>query len=763
MTLLAIWVTTSVAMLGAAVTASAATPATTEFPVPAGSNPNGIATGPDGNLWYAGFGTSHIGRVTPAGVVTQFFTGITVGAKPVAITSGPDGNLWFAEFNAGKVGRITPAGVVTEFTPPSAGAAPTSITPGPAGELWFTERGANKIASITTDGTITEYATGISPGASPNDIVAGPDGNLWFTEISTPKIGRITPAGVVTEFSAGISAAATSIALGPDGNLWFTEAAGNRIGRITPAGVVTEFSAGLSPGAAPTDIVAGQDGNLWFTENTGARVGRITTDGVITEFSAGITAGSNPSGITSGPDGNLWFAESAGNRLGRINTALEAPAFQNPASIATNDNSAGSPYPSPISVTGLANRRITDVRVRLTGISHTYPDDIDVLLSSPNGGSVVVASDGGGELSVTGITVNLSDSAPFALPNTLPLVSGRFQPTNSLPVDTFPAPAPAGPYLPTLAGLAGSAANGNWNLYVADDSLVDSGAIAGGWGLDIDTEVVPAPTLSSTAPSSPANQNAPKVVGSSEAGSTVTLYGNAGCSGPALGSGPAATLASPGITITVANDSTTEVHATETDANGNVSACSTSSVTYREDSAAPVVAIDSGPSGTIGTGSARFVFSANEAAATFSCSLDGAAAAPCSSPKSYAALADGPHSFAVTGTDAAGNQSAAQTRAFTVKRPTPTAPETRLDKHPKKKLKTKKRKLKVSFEFSSPTAGAKFECKLDKGQFEPCGSPATYKVKKGKHTFSVAAGAKGLTDATPASYSFKVKKKRAKK
>ena len=52
-----------------------------------------------------------------------------------------------------------------------------------------------------------------------------------------------------------------------------------------------------------------------------------------------------------------------------------------------------------------------------------------------------------------------------------------------------------------------------------------------------------------------------------------------------------------------------------------------------------------------------------------------------------------------------------------------------------------------------------FECKLDKGAFAPCTSPKTYKVKPGKHTFSVEALSAAGTDPTPATFSFKVKKK----
>ena len=38
------------------------------------------------------------------------------------IVAGPDGNLWFIENTVRLIGRITPAGVVTEFAPPTANA-----------------------------------------------------------------------------------------------------------------------------------------------------------------------------------------------------------------------------------------------------------------------------------------------------------------------------------------------------------------------------------------------------------------------------------------------------------------------------------------------------------------------------------------------------------------------------------------------------------------------------------------------------------------
>ncbi len=86
-----------------------------------------------------------------------------------------------------------------------------------------------------------------------------------------------------------------------------------------------------------------------------------------------------------------------------------------------------------------------------------------------------------------------------------------------------------------------------------------------------------------------------------------------------------------------------------------------------------------------------------------------------------------------------------------------TPPETTITKGPKKKTKKKK----ATFEFTSSEPGSTFDCKLDKHDFEPCVPPDKLKVKKGKHTFEVRAkDPAGNVDPTPASQSWKVKKKK---
>ena len=86
-------------------------------------------------------------------------------ASPADITAGPDGNLWFTEGCAGRIGRITTAGVVTEFPIPGAPGTSmgTGIAVGPDGNLWYTSLSNNQVGRITTAGVVTAFPSRREP------------------------------------------------------------------------------------------------------------------------------------------------------------------------------------------------------------------------------------------------------------------------------------------------------------------------------------------------------------------------------------------------------------------------------------------------------------------------------------------------------------------------------------------------------------------------------------------------------------------------
>ena len=71
------------------------------------------------------------------------------------------------------------------------------------------------------------------------------------------------------------------------------------------------------------------------------------------------------------------------------------------------------------------------------------------------------------------------------------------------------------------------------------------------------------------------------------------------------------------------------------------------------------------------------------------------------------------------------------------------------------------RSRSATFQFLA-TESSTFVCTLDgRQEFIPCASPLTFRVDRGRHTFQVTAtDTAGNTDQTPASASWRVKKRR---
>jgi len=201
----------------------------------------------------------------------------------------------------------------------------------------------------------------------------------------------------------------------------------------------------------------------------------------------------NTTGVESVPSNEVSYQVPVSTNAGTV-------TFFSSAAITIADVGAGTPYPSTINVSGLGGT-ISQLTVTLNNLSHTWPNDVDILLVGPAGQKVMIFSDVGGGNSMDNVTVTLADGAATTLPGTAQIVSGTFKPTDSESGDVLPAPAPAGPYATALSAFNGLSANGTWSLYVNDDGPGDSGTIGGGWSLAITTTGAAnaAPTISDIA------------------------------------------------------------------------------------------------------------------------------------------------------------------------------------------------------------------------------------------------------------------------
>lgn len=173
------------------------------------------------------------------------------------------------------------------------------------------------------------------------------------------------------------------------------------------------------------------------------------------------------------------------------NDALDCTLSNNTQRITIYDSngvaSKADPYPSVKYVTGKVGL-ITKVTVAVYGIEHNSPDDIGILLRSPEGTLVHLMGNCGGippgSTGTANVNLTFDDAAGSFLPDSSPLVSGTFKPKVYVGSIQFPE-LPAPPYETTLASLIGETPNGAWSLWVIDDLTTYQGIIANGWDITI--------------------------------------------------------------------------------------------------------------------------------------------------------------------------------------------------------------------------------------------------------------------------------------
>jgi hypothetical protein len=266
------------------------------------------------------------------------------------------------------------------------------------------------------------------------------------------------------------------------------------------------------------------------------------------------------------------------------------------------------------------------------------------------------------------------------------------------------------------------------------------------------------PSLTGTAPASPANDTTPLVIGSAPVGTTVSLYASDDCSGSPIVANATPDQLAAGIEVTVAADSVSQFSATTSSASPTPSSCS-NSISYREDSTAPTAAIDAQPDDPSASAEASFAFAATDpdgsGVAGFECLLDDGSFAACASPSAYTALDDGSHGFEVRAIDNAGNIGPAVAYGWSVDT---TAPAATIEARPANPASS----ASASFAFAATdpdgSGVAGFECRLDDATFAECVSPKIYgSLADGAHSFEVrATDNAGNVQLEPAAYTWRI-------
>ena len=190
---------------------------------------NGLALGPDGNVWFAE--KAHIAKITPTGTITEFAypSGLNDNAAAGVVT-GPDHKVWFTEYFTLKIANIDPStGTITEFDVSGPGCSgPQGLAAGTDGDLYF-NCSSSSIAKITTSGAITVINNPFGNPDQPQDIVTGPNGHIWLNANGNTLVDYDEAKGTFTGHASPFNTNGLMIDLasGPDGNVWSPTNGGN--------------------------------------------------------------------------------------------------------------------------------------------------------------------------------------------------------------------------------------------------------------------------------------------------------------------------------------------------------------------------------------------------------------------------------------------------------------------------------------------------------------------------------------------------------
>jgi hypothetical protein len=229
----------------------------------------------------------------------------------------------------------------------------------------------------------------------------------------------------------------------------------------------------------------------------------------------------------------------------------------------------------------------------------------------------------------------------------------------------------------------------------------------------------PAPTLTKTTPGSPGESTEPLIVGQAAAGTTVKIYTNSTCSEAPIATGLSTELASPGIAVTVVAESTTGFWATA-EAEGFVSPCSTSSVTYtQEETVSPPDEEEEKPKEEERPKEEE-------------------------KPKETSSGGSGKKSKG-------GSKSGKSNGGITY-----VTPETRVTFGPS--FKTRKRRPVFRFVDATGQPGTTFVCRVDKRKWKPCTSPLKLRrLGRGRHVLRIKGmNAVGVWEPKAGKHRFKV-------
>jgi virginiamycin B lyase len=146
---------------------------------PRGAGPYGIASTPDGAIFYASLANSHIASVDLKEDIASPIDPPTARQGARRVWSDSKGQIWVSEWNVGQVGRYDPASRAwKEWKLPGSNPMPYAVFVDHQDIVWLTDFGANAIVRFDPrTETFTSYPHP-QPNAAVRQILGRP-GEVW--------------------------------------------------------------------------------------------------------------------------------------------------------------------------------------------------------------------------------------------------------------------------------------------------------------------------------------------------------------------------------------------------------------------------------------------------------------------------------------------------------------------------------------------------------------------------------------------------------
>ena len=158
------------------------------FPAPRGPGPYGMATTPDGTVYYASLAGDHIARIDAGTATATVVEPPTPGQGARRVWSDRQGHIWVSEWNAGQVGVYDPGtGEWREWRLPGLTPQAYAVFVDDRDQVWLSDFGSNSLVRFDPAREAFESFPLPSSPAHVRQLLGRP-GEVWGAESAADRL-----------------------------------------------------------------------------------------------------------------------------------------------------------------------------------------------------------------------------------------------------------------------------------------------------------------------------------------------------------------------------------------------------------------------------------------------------------------------------------------------------------------------------------------------------------------------------------------------